>query len=45
MNPQINTQEQSRVNQNPIACMTNNNPQFEIQKLMSLDFPAARALR
>lgn len=44
MNPQINTQEQSRVNQNPIACMTNNNLQFGIHKSMSLDFPAARAL-
>ena len=44
MQPQINTWEQSRVNQNPIAYMTNNNTQFGIHKAVSLDFPAAWTL-
>lgn len=38
MQPQINTQEQSRVNQNPIVYMTNNNVLFGIHNALLLDF-------
>lgn len=41
MQPQINTQEQSRVNQNPIVCMTNNNVLLGIHNALFLHFSAA----
>lgn len=42
MQPQINTREQSRVNQNPIAYMTKNDIPFGIHNAFFLDVLASK---